>query len=195
MDIGEQDTGLGGLLRSSSIKKPNPNNMIEMNLCMGMNLNRNTANFNDMRMSGVGGKQQIKLSNFLGADFFGEDDEDDEDDDTSGLFSRPNRMGNRPGGIGMSMVPIIPQNNMLLNNNMNNNPLMMNNKNLINPQNINPNLQMNNVVLRGVELKIIFWKIKLIINYQHNKNKCKIFNKMKSYLLIKEWLWSQIHYY
>ena len=150
MDIGEQDTGLGGLLRSSSIKKPNPNNIMEMNLGMGMNLNRNTGNFNDMRMSGAGGKQQIKLSNFLGADFFGDDEEDD---DTSGLFSRPNRIGNRPGGLGMNMVPIIPQNNMLLNNNTNNNQLMMNNQNLINQQNINPNSQLNNMVLPGVEQK------------------------------------------
>ena len=150
MQVDEQeDTGLGGLLRSSSIRNPKPNNIIgQENLGLnGNNINRNTLNnlnMPNMRMSAIGGKGP-SITNFLGNNFF----EDDDDDDGSGLFSRPKGM-NR-GGLGMSML--LPGNNLLnnnfnLNNNINNNPLM-NSQNIMMQQNgnqFNPmlNLQAQN---------------------------------------------------
>ena len=56
--VDEADTGLGGMLRNSSIKQPNAN------------LNGNA--FNDLSNSAAGGKGQIKLANFLNADIFGD---------------------------------------------------------------------------------------------------------------------------
>ena len=127
--VEEPDTGLGDLLRSSSIKQPNPNS------------NRNTLN--NLRMTGPGGKGGPQLSNFImGADIFGDDDDDYDD---SGLFGRPGGAKNRPGILGKSMVPINPQNNMMLNNNMNN--IQMN------QQNMNPNVQLNNFVIPGMEFQ------------------------------------------
>ena len=128
--VDEADTGLGGMLRNSSIKQPNAN------------LNGNA--FNDLRNSAAGGKGQIKLANFLNADIFGDDDDDYDD---SGLFGRPGGAKNRPGFPGKSMLPVIPQNNMMLNNNMNN--IQMN------QQSMNPNLQFNNVAMPGMEAQNI----------------------------------------
>ena len=159
MQVDEQeDTGLGGLLRSSSIKKPNLNNPMGMNN-IEMNLNRaGTTNFSNMRLSAAGGKGQIKLANFLGNNFL----DDDEDDDGSGLFSRP--QGSR-GGLGMSMA-LPGMNNLGLNNNQMMNPQMMNsqmmntqmmnnqmmvNQNMLNPQSNNINPQMSNIVMPGIE--------------------------------------------
>ena len=101
----QEDTGLGGLLRSGSVKKPNPN-MMQMNNNANMNMNENK---NANRLSVTGGKAQIKLSNFLAPNFFGDDDDDD--DDGSGLFSRPQRRGT----LGLNLPKPSLQNNMLLN--------------------------------------------------------------------------------
>ena len=131
--VDEVDTGLGGMLRKSSIKQPNPNS--------------NGIIMNDLRNSAAGGKGQIKLSNFLNADIFGDDDDDYDD---SGLFGRPGGAKNRPGFLGNSMVRVNPQNNLMLNNNMNN----MNNIQM-NQQNLNPNLQFNNVAMPGMEAQNI----------------------------------------
>ena len=128
--VDEADTGLGGMLRSSSIKKPNPN----------PNINA----MNDLRISAAGGKGQVKLANFLNADIFGDDDDDYDD---SGLFGRPGGAKNRPGFLEKSMFPANPSNNMMLNNNMNN--IQMN------QQNMNPNLQFNNVAMPGLDAQNI----------------------------------------
>ena len=163
MEVDEQeDAGLGGLLRSSSIKKPNINNQLGMQMGIGMNnpgddnniIRNTTTNFSNMRLSAAKGKGQIKLANFLGSNFF----DDDEDDDGSGLFSRP--QGSR-GGLGMSMVlPGIHNNNLLNNNNnqMMNTQMLVNqnipNQNILNQQNNNLNNispQMSNIAMPGLE--------------------------------------------
>ena len=168
MEVDEgEETGLGGLLRKSSIK-PNNNNI---------NMNNPMAQRNMSISSIASGKGQIKLTNFLGANFFGDDD--DEDDNT-GLFSRPRGM-TRP-------MPNM-QNNLSLDNNNNN--LMMNNQNLINQQNVNLNQQL---LAENNNNNNMSW----LNNQNNNQNQIsKYLNKMQmqNYLLIKECKWFLIHYY
>ena len=151
MQVDEQeDTGLGGLLRSSSVKKPNPNTMMGIGMgidTLGLNQNNNVnrnmqvmPNMN-IRMSAVGGGKGPSIANFLGNNFL-----DDDDDDDTDLFGRP--QGKNRGGLGMSMaipgMPAMPGmtgNNLLLNNNMNNNQ-MISNQNLMMQQNNNANPNM-----------------------------------------------------
>ena len=167
MEVDEQeDDGLGGLLRSSSVKKPNPNNVILMNnMGMGMNANNNvnrTSALPNPTISATGGKGPM-LANFVGNNFFNDDD----DDDASGLFSRP---GKNRGAMGMSMVlPGMPGNN-ILNNNINNNQMMNNQNQMFDNQILNNQNQMINNQILNNQNQMINNQIPEIDVQNNNKN-------------------------